>query len=220
MPKLLKTAYPAAFAIAGFATWSAPRPNLASSERASERSRPGRVHERAQQRLVRRRSGGGAGRAGRPSRPGPSQRWPLASSTSPSSARSSVVLPEPLGPRIATRSCQATSRSIGPSRNEPSSHHGRVEAGDDVAGPAGGLELELELPGLPRLVDDLEPLDRLLGGLDLGRHLLGALRLEVREELVVVGLLRLGVLDARRRPTPAGSAAADCSRSRSAVYFS
>ena len=48
-------------------------------------------------------------------------------------------------------------------------HHRRVEPGDHVAGAGGGLQLELELPRLPRLVDDLEPLDGLLGGLDLRR---------------------------------------------------
>ena len=72
--------------------------------------------------------------------------------------------------------------------------HRLIEPGDHVAAAGGRLQLELELPRLPRLVDDLEPLDGLLGGLDLGGHLLGALGLEVREELVVVGLLRLGVL--------------------------
>ena len=39
----------------------------------------------------------------------------------PSSARSSVVLPAPFRPMIATRSPQPTSRSIGPSRNAPRS---------------------------------------------------------------------------------------------------
>ena len=48
--------------------------------------------------------------------PGPIQRRPDVSGISPSSARSNVVLPLPFGPRIAIRSCQPISRSIGPER--------------------------------------------------------------------------------------------------------
>ncbi len=51
--------------------------------------------------------------------PGPIHRRPDVSGISPSSARSSVVLPLPFGPRIAIRSCQPISRSIGPSRKRP-----------------------------------------------------------------------------------------------------
>ena len=46
---------------------------------------------------------------------------PAASGSRPSSASSSVVLPLPFGPAIASRSPQPTSRSSGPSRNEPRS---------------------------------------------------------------------------------------------------
>ncbi len=51
--------------------------------------------------------------------PGPVHRSPAANGKRPSSARSNVVFPLPLGPTIATRSPQPISRSTGPSVKLP-----------------------------------------------------------------------------------------------------
>ena len=101
-------------------TWSAPRPNLASSERDSLRRQAGGRRERVAA------AGSPASASARrawssspTTTPGPSQRRPAASGWRPSRAPSSVVLPAAVRPAIASRSPQPISRSTGPSGTSP-----------------------------------------------------------------------------------------------------
>ena len=89
----------------------------------------------------------------------------------------SVVLPAPFRPRTTSRSPFRRSRSIGPSRKPSRSIDRSVEPRDDVAGPPGRRERELEPPGGPRLLDLLDLGELLLEPLGdvLGLLLLSAL---------------------------------------------
>jgi hypothetical protein len=98
--------------------------------------------------------------------PGPTVRDPDASGSSPSRAFSSVVLPEPLRPRIA----------IGDRAPHPCHH---------VAASPCRRELETQLPRGPRLLDALEPAELLGGGL------LDVLRLLLLAALAVATVLPL-----------------------------
>ena len=84
--------------------------------------------------------------------PGPSHRSPASSGRRPSSGASSVVLPLPFAPTIATRSPYSTSRSSGPSGSRRGDDRAR-EPGDDVAAAGRGRDLHAQVPALPRLVD-------------------------------------------------------------------
>ena len=101
----------------GRATWSAPSPNLASSERDSLTTMPVVAWNVSTTGAGRRRAA-----APGPSPPpdaGPQPPAALGERDLPSRARNSVVLPLPLGPRMATRSCQATSRSTARAGTRP-----------------------------------------------------------------------------------------------------
>ena len=98
-------------------TSSAPRPNFASSVRASSGGRPARPTNSS-------RSAPDANSprswSSRPSTtPGPTQRVPCSSGVTPSIASSSVVLPLPFGPVTARRSPHPRSRSSGPRVKSP-----------------------------------------------------------------------------------------------------
>ncbi len=92
-------------------------------------------------------------------------RLPPASGSSPSSAASSVDLPLPFGPRDRHAFAPA---DVEIDRPEPEAG-GLVlddrarERGDDVAGAFPGLEAEVELPRLERLVGRVHAPERLLG---------------------------------------------------------
>ena len=130
--------------------------------------------------------------------PGPTQRSPADSGSRPSRPSTSVVFPLPFGPTSATRSPHASSRSSGPRTKLPRRSSARSQPGGDVAGALAAAEAQLQLPALPRLVDDVEPLERLLGRAHLARLLLRALGAPGDEALVGVGAL--GLLHARLRP--------------------
>src|SRR5690242_8492088 len=103
----------------GRRTWSARSPNLASTVRTSPGTKSGTAAPNA--------STSGAGPVNSPrawsisptTTPGPRYAEPADSGRRPSRAPSSVDLPAPLAPVIATRSAQSTCRSIGPSVNGP-----------------------------------------------------------------------------------------------------
>ena len=85
-------------------------------------------------------------------------------------------------------------------REPATPHDGPVESGDHRAGARRGGDLELELPALPRFVDDLQPLDRPLRPARPPGQLLGGLGLRLAQRLVVVGLLALGPRHALGHP--------------------
>ena len=147
------------------------------------------------------------GRARRRARPGPSSASRRRARSWPISASTRVVLPEPFGPTSATRSPHASSTSSGPRTKPPRRSVRAVEPHRDVARALPAAEAQLQLPALPRLVDDLEPFERLLGRADLRRLLLGALRAVAHDGLVGIGAL--GLLDARLRPLALAADAAD-----------
>ena len=117
---------------AGRPTCSAPRPNLASSDRLSRAA--GRRRRRRRRAAARRRgSGAGPGRARRPPRRARATRSPAASGSWPRRARAASSCPLPFGPRMATRSPQPISRSIGPEPERAPLDHRAVEPGHHVA---------------------------------------------------------------------------------------
>ena len=146
-------------------------------------TQPGRVAERVEQRSRRRRTRRGPGRARPPRRRGRATARPTTSGSRPSSAPSSVVLPEPLGPTMASRSPQPISRSTGPSRNAPRST--TAPASRATTSPLRGAAASSSRSSQPShgLSTDVEPLERLLGGLHLGRLLLRRRDLEVAMNL-------------------------------------
>ena len=147
------------------------------------------------------RTRGGPGRARRSARPGrPSASRPRARGGR-AGPRPASSCPMPLGPTSATRSPQASSRSSGPSVKLPR----RITAPSSRAvtrpGALPAAEAQLQLPAPPRLVGDLQALERALGRLDLRRLLLRPLGL--RAAHVLVGLVldaRLRLAHARLRP--------------------
>ena len=150
--------------------------------------------------------------------PGPIQRVPAASGSRPRSPSTSVVFPLPLGPTSATRSPQASSRSSGPSTKLPRRSSRAVQAHGHVARALAAAEAQLQLPAPPRLLDGLEPLDRLLGRADLRRLLLGALGPLGAADLVgLVAGRGLGLAHAASPTTGAGCGARSARRSRSAA---
>ena len=80
------------------------QPELGEQRARLRSEQPGRGEERVEQRARRRRTPPRAWSISPTTTPGPMYRSPDASGRRPSSARSSVVLPEPLGPTMATRS--------------------------------------------------------------------------------------------------------------------
>ena len=123
---------------------------------------PALLDEGVDQRVRRRRSRARAWSSVPIRTPGPIQRVPAASARWPIRASTSVVLPEPLGPTSATRSPHASSRSSGPRTKVPRRSSRAVEPDGDVAGALAAAEAQLQLPALPRLLDHLQALDRLL----------------------------------------------------------
>ena len=137
-------------------TWSAPRPNLASSVRASAGAKRRLLGEVGEQRSPAKRLAALLELARRRSR-GPTLRLPEASGSSPSSARSSVVLPDAVraddGDAVADSGARGRSGRGGSRRARP--RRRRARRSTPPARASG--ERELEPPGLPRLVDLLEP---------------------------------------------------------------
>jgi hypothetical protein len=106
--------------------------------------------------------------------PGPSDALPSSRAIRPSIAASSVDLPEPFTPVIATRSAQSICRSTGPRVNEPR----RTTAPRSTATTApdrGAAPPACAAPTPARLLDHLEPLDHPVGLPGLGRLLLARL---------------------------------------------
>src|SRR5262249_50822448 len=73
-----------------------------------------------------------------------------------------------------------------PERERAPSHDGAVETGDDRARPGCGRNSEPQLPLLPRLLDDVEPRQRLRGAACAGGQTFGLVLAEVALGLVVV----------------------------------
>ena len=88
------------------------------------------------------------------------RRVPADSGRRPSSASTSVVLPDPLGPTSANRSAQAMSRVKGPSAEVAPLDHRLLQAHDDVAGSSRLVDGEAQVPSLPRLLDRLQRVER------------------------------------------------------------
>ena len=198
---------------AGRVTWSAPRPNLASSERTSFVHEPARRLEAREQRLGSRRTRRAPGRARRRRRPGRDERRRrrAAAARARRRAASSCRCRCCRGSRPARRS-GSRDRS-GPSVNVAAVHDRAGEARDHRAAARRGRDLHAEVPALPRLVDRvrLEPFERPVGDLGLGRDVLAAVAAEVADELVGLAALRdlglalhrpLPLLAARGRATP------------------
>ena len=105
-------------------------------------------------------------------------------------------MPEPLRPTMASRSPSRPRATTGPSRNPAavavaaagrSTTASASRATTSPLRPASAM-VQPQVPALPRLVDRLEPGQRLVGDLGLGRHVLGAGDVAVADELV--GLAR------------------------------
>ena len=156
--------------------------------------------ERVQQRLGRRGTARGPGRPRRPRRPEPSAAWPASSGTRPSRAPSRVDLPAPLAPVMATRSAQSIWRSTGPKAKSPRRTSASAQGGDHRAGARRRRDLHPQLPLLAGLLDHVEALDHALGLAGLRGLLLARLAAELAADLVVVGRLAAGVLDALVHP--------------------
>jgi len=114
-----------------------------------------------------------------------------------------------LAPTTATRSPKRTSSVTGQAEAGAAVGRGVLDDGavepcDDVAAAAGIGDLEAQVPALPRLVDRLEPGQRLLGAPRLAGQLLGHGRVVVADELVALAR-GLHPLDALRRPLSLGA---------------
>ena len=173
--------------------------------------RPGVARERARSRP---RSGRGAA----PSPANAARAWSSSPTTTPgpsqrvarverraarASASSSVVLPLPFGAEdrdplaVVDLEVDRAEREVAPP------HDRAREPGDDRAAAGRGRDLHAQVPAFPRLVDrvGLEPGERLVGDLGLGRDVLAAVAAEVADELVgLARLLHLG--RALHRPLP------------------
>ena len=124
----------------GAATWSATRPNLASSVRASAASSPV-ASWNARSSDAARRADRGPARPRRRRRSARGATVPAVGSTVPSRASSSVDLPEPLAPTSAIRSPAPIDEVDRSEREVPlgaALDDDAVEPGDDVAAAAGG----------------------------------------------------------------------------------
>ena len=97
---------------------------------------------------------------------------PSSSGTRPSSAASSVDLPEPFAPVIATRSRPVDLQVDRPERERRRGAPPRRAASPHRARPRRRGDLHPQLPLLARLLDHLEPLDHPVGLPGLGRLLL------------------------------------------------
>ena len=169
---------------AGRVTWSATRPNLASSVRTSAASHPvaswnarssdGAVVEPVAGLLDLADDDARPDRAAARRRARPGRAGRRAASSCPTRWRRRW--------RSARR--RRSSRSIGPSRNEPRSTTApSSRATTSPLRPGDGTD-ELQLPRLARLVDDLEPLDRPLGAGGPAGELLGLVDPEGADVLV------------------------------------
>ena len=120
----------------------------------------------------------------------PEPRSPASSGRRPMTASSSVVLPLPFAPTIATRSPYSIWRSIGPRTKSPLRTIAPARR-DDGAAAGRGRDLHAQIPALPRLVDRvrLEPRERAIGDLGLGRDVLAAVAPELADVLVVLARL-------------------------------
>ena len=149
---------------------------MASRERASLTGQAGRGDERVEQRRSAPTKLARAWSSSPTTTAGPSHRSPRQRQLAPSSVRSSVVFPAPFGPTIATRSAQRTSRSTGPRRNVAPLRPPRPESAHTTSPlRRRARDLQPQVPALPRLLDDVEPFERLLGHARLRRELLGAI---------------------------------------------
>ena len=96
---------------------------------------------------------------------------------------------------------------------------GAAHRGDDRSRPRRRGDLHPQVPFLARLLDSLQALDEPLGLPGLRRLLLGRLGAELPPDLVVVGLLAPGVLDALLHPGPLGMGPILQGRDRAGVLF-
>ena len=124
----------------------------------------GRRHERVEERNASPANAAGPGRARRRRRRARSTASPRRAAAGRAARRAASSCRDPFAPRIATRSAQPISRSIGPSVNVAPMHDRvrRAARRRRRCGAPAATSIA-ELPALPRLVDRLEPLDGLLG---------------------------------------------------------
>ena len=116
-------------------------------------------------------------------------------------------MPEPLGPTMATRSPAVTRTSIGPSRKPARSSDRAVESGDDVSAARRGGDVETKVPRNPRLLDDVQTLDRSFGASRPSGELLGLVEAVMADELVtLVGAAHLGLALSGPLPFTLGAA--------------
>ena len=142
-------------------TSSAPRPNFASASAGLA----ARESALAAERRAGVRPANGPGLCGNsPKTPGPTQRRPASSGSSPSSDPSRVVLPAPLPPThrdpVAVRDLEVD----GAKAEAPRPTTRTLEPRDDVAARA-ACEVQLEPPGRPRLLHLLQASELLLESL-------------------------------------------------------
>ena len=160
------------------------------------------ARERVDQRLVALERARAPGRPRRRARRSRGRPRPTSAAAGPAAAPSRVDLPDAVraGDRHAVAPVEL---EVDGAEREVAARHDRVPGDrDDRAGPAGGRDRHLQLPLLARLLDDVEPLDHLVGLPGLGRLLLRRLAAVVLDVLVVVGRLATRVPDALLHPRP------------------
>ena len=127
---------------------------------------------------------------------------PSSGRTVPSSRPRSVVLPDPLGPVMASRSPRSTCTVTGPSVKSLRRTTAPRGRGHHLARRRRSGDGEPQLPLLAGLVDLVQPLDHLLGAPGLAGQLLAGGDVVVADELVLLGLVRPGGARALVGPGP------------------